>query len=534
MKRVKGILALLFLLFNFALGENGYLIKNYRIDIDISADNRYSVKESITADFQIPKRGIIRSIPSRYGSRDIGLKNIDVKGAPYSSKNFSTGVNLRIGDPNRTITGLKDYLISYSYNMGWDRIAQYDEVYYNLIGNEWDTSISRVEFLINLPENFDSSKVNFTVGSYGSTDSAPVKWEKTGNSIKGYTVRALRPGEALTLALALPEGYFQVYKPLALIKFLRMLTYFLSLLLPLLGGMLWYKYRNDSLVEPVEFYPPREMNPSQVGYYIDGSVDEKDITSLIFYWADKGYLDIEEEGENGLFSKKEYILNFKKNMEEKNSYEPYFFGALRAFATGNSLPISHLKNRFYQHIERTARLLRVDLAMGGSRLYTGESIFWGSIVKSSALLLIILPVIVYALETGTGVSAGLLEGVITLPFRFPLVIISIVSLLIIGGRIRKRTDEYSKILGEVRGFKQFLLTAEKDKLEMLIDENPSYFYNILPYTLVLGVSDKWADKFRDLVKEPPQWYHSTGGNLFTLALFMNAFNGTLSSLRGNM
>ncbi|MGL5542498.1 MAG: DUF2207 family protein, partial [Fusobacteriaceae bacterium] len=245
-------------------------------------------------------------------------------------------------------------------------------------------------------------------------------------------------------------------------------------------------------------------------------------------------LDIEEEGENGLFSKKEYILNFKKNMEEKNSYEPYFFGALRAFATGNSLPISHLKNRFYQHIERTARLLRVDLAMGGSRLYTGESIFWGSIVKSSALLLIILPVIVYALETGTGVSAGLLEGVITLPFRFPLVIISIVSLLIIGGRIRKRTDEYSKILGEVRGFKQFLLTAEKDKLEMLIDENPSYFYNILPYTLVLGVSDKWADKFRDLVKEPPQWYHSTGGNLFTLALFMNAFNGTLSSLRGNM
>ncbi|MGL4402634.1 MAG: DUF2207 family protein, partial [Fusobacteriaceae bacterium] len=224
----------------------------------------------------------------------------------------------------------------------------------------------------------------------------------------------------------------------------------------------------------------------------------------------------------------------KKNMEEKNSYEPYLFGALRAFATGNSLPLSHLKNRFYQHIERTARLLRMDLAMVGSRLYTGESMFWGSIVKSSALLLILLPVAVYALETGVGLSLGLVGGIIAMPFTFPVSIISIILLLIIGGRIKKRTDEYSKILGEVRGFKQFLLTAEKDKLEMLIDENPSYFYNILPYTLVLGVSDKWADKFRDLVKEPPVWYHSTGGNLFTLALFMSAFNGSLTSLRGNM
>lgn len=531
---MKNMFVIFLLVFTMGFAENGYLIKNYRIDIGITEKNDYLVKEEIVADFQIPKRGIIRSIPSRYGNRDIKLENIQVAGAPYSEKVFNTGVNLRIGDPNRTITGNKDYLISYRYSMGWDRISDYDEVYYNLIGNEWDTTIERVEFNVELPKKFDSSKINFTVGGYGSRTKAPVEWKVQGNSIVGYTTKSLKPGEALTLALPLPEGYFQVYKPILLIKFLKLLTYILSILFPILGLLLWYRYRNEPLVEPVEFYPPRDMNPAQVGYYIDGRVDEKDITSLIFYWADKGYLDIDEEGKDGLFSKKEYILRFKKNMEERNSYEPYLFNALRAFAYENSLPISSLKNRFYQHIERTARLLGVDLAMSGSKLYTKESIFWGGVVRASSLILLILPIIIYALEVGIGFSPQLLEGLITIPFRFPIVIIGVILLLIIGGRVKKRTEEYSKILGEVRGFKNFLVTAEKAKLEMLIDENPSYFYNILPYTLVLGVSDKWADKFKDLVKEPPQWYHSTSGNLFTMALFMSAFNGSLTSLRGGM
>ncbi|MGL6100684.1 MAG: DUF2207 domain-containing protein, partial [Fusobacteriaceae bacterium] len=90
------LIPLLFtLLFCNIFGANGYSIKNYKIEIDVTEDNRYSVRESIRANFEIPKRGIIRAIPSRYGSRDIKLRNIEVSGAPYSAKTFSTGVNLK-------------------------------------------------------------------------------------------------------------------------------------------------------------------------------------------------------------------------------------------------------------------------------------------------------------------------------------------------------------------------------------------------------------------------------------------------------
>ena len=72
--------------------------------------------------------------------------------------------------------------------------------------------------------------------------------------------------------------------------------------------------------------------------------------------------------------------------------------------------------------------------------------------------------------------------------------------------IARRTDYYTSELDNVLGFKEFLQAAEKDKLETLLAENPQYYYDILPYANVLGVSDIWEDKFKGLTMEPPSYY----------------------------
>lgn len=65
--------------------------------------------------------------------------------------------------------------------------------------------------------------------------------------------------------------------------------------------------------------------------------------------------------------------------------------------------------------------------------------------------------------------------------------------------IMKRKTKYGEeIIGKVKGFRNFLETAEKDKLEKLVLENPNYFYHILPYTYVLNISKKWMEKFEDI------------------------------------
>ena len=75
-------------------------------------------------------------------------------------------------------------------------------------------------------------------------------------------------------------------------------------------------------------------------------------------------------------------------------------------------------------------------------------------------------------------------------------------------------------------------TAEKDRLEMLVNDNPKYFYNILPYAYVLDVSDKWVNKFENIAIEPPEWY--SGHDVFTAATMWHAMDRTLSSAASAM
>ena len=59
----------------------------------------------------------------------------------------------------------------------------------------------------------------------------------------------------------------------------------------------------------------------------------------------------------------------------------------------------------------------------------------------------------------------------------------------------RKTDYGEEITTRIRGFKNYLEMAEKNKIEILVEENPNYFYDILPYAYVLNVSNKWIGKF---------------------------------------
>ena len=56
---------------------------------------------------------------------------------------------------------------------------------------------------------------------------------------------------------------------------------------------------------------------------------------------------------------------------------------------------------------------------------------------------------------------------------------------------------------------------------MLIHDDPSYFYRILPYAYVLNVSDTWSKKFENIVIEQPDWYVGNS-NLFNSYILTNS------------
>ena len=70
-------------------------------------------------------------------------------------------------------------------------------------------------------------------------------------------------------------------------------------------------------------------------------------------------------------------------------------------------------------------------------------------------------------------------------------LVCIVGILICRYYMPKRTAYGAEMYAKVNGFRRFLETAEKDQIEMIGNENPHYYYDILPY-MYARCSGSWS------------------------------------------
>ena len=254
---LKLVSSIFFLFCSLVFADNGYIIKEYTSDIKINEKNIYTVEENIKVNFREPRRGIYRVIPEYFNGREIKISNIKTNEKAHI-KDERKYIYIRLGDPTTYLKGVKNYKISFNQNLGWDRNKEYDEVYFNIIGNDWDTFIERVNFSIELPKPFNPDKINFTSGARGNrSDVAGIKYYIKGNTIIGHSTKVLAPSHSITLALPLEEGYFDVSPSISdyisgISKFLPFLLYGTILLIVFI---IHKKNKDDSeVIESVEFY----------------------------------------------------------------------------------------------------------------------------------------------------------------------------------------------------------------------------------------------------------------------------------------
>ena len=100
--------------------------------------------------------------------------------------------------------------------------------------------------------------------------------------------------------------------------------------------------------------------------------------------------------------------------------------------------------------------------------------------------------------------------------------------------MERRTDYGTEITGKVRGFRNYLMTAEKAQLEARVESDPEYYYRILPFTYVMGITDAWVKRFEGIVMEPPSWYRDDMNTAFDLYAFNHFVNDTISSAESAM
>lgn len=564
-----------------------YYYKRYNVDIDVAENETFSITEDMDAYFNVAKHGIIRHIPRKYTTtlsssttqRRTKLSNVAVNNE-YSLSTDSDNYDIKIGSASKTITGLTNYVIKYDYQVDTDKSNEYDEFYHNIV--EDSVPIENISFSVKMPKEFDISKIGFTSGSYGSK-SNDVIFYVDGNTIHGWHVGGLSSYGAVTIRIELPDGYYQG----AGIPYVWNQSYFNSVIVVLavllaITVVLWFIFgRNRRVVETVEFYPPDGVNSLDAGFIYRGHVVNRDVVSLLVYLAGKGYLKIAE-------TSKRLNRSFKiiklKDYDGEDENEKMFMDGM--FSDGKAEVLkSDLYDSFYSTVNKIIEnenkkenrqtifekgRAKINVIVGICAVVSlffpfvtasfdmGSTDFIGPLFSVVFMLLFFTPFF-YIIGKGgreqlasrifaSIIAIGMFLAMITSTIKvITSITIDVNPVYIVGALagfvcavvevvfmflMPKRTKYGAEMLGKVKGFRHFLETAEKSRINTLVAEDPEYFYKVLPYAYVLGVSDKWIKKFEDIAMTQPDWYESAG--TFAFIDFSNHFDESLHSMGSAM
>ena len=568
------LLTLLFLLPLPALAyEETFVIENYNVDISVDKARVHSVREELDLNYTYQSHGLVREIPLSSSQEPYKIVNVSASD-PFALENGANVLGIRLGDPDKFVYGHKGYVITYDMVYAKDGDSENDIVYVSPIGTEWGTYIAHADVTVTLPTDQIKSVAVYR-GSYGdSTDIG-------GAEIVGNTVRLsadrLNSHEGLTLYINLPEGTF-TDAPQSLTPVQDMLIFALILLAAAVMALTFWQWhkkgRDEHIVPTVEFYPPDGLNPAELAYVMNNRVGPSDISAMIFFWASKGYIRYTETEKNGFI-----LERLSPISPDRPNYEQAAFEALFAAGSDGKVTNKQIEDKYYDaaktaiiNAEESFRGSRA-LEDGGNRRISlllllavlAAPLFYGLLCLTSDPIEIALtsflglapPILAYVLtfrriqrKNSSGfmliLKAVFISALIALSCFIASIFmetrffgsvprclcITVLSSLgaMFAALVNRRTDYATRLIGRCTGFRNFLKTAEKPRIEALIGENPAYFFDTLPFAVVLGVTDVWAKKFEGLIKEPPNWYVGYGGNTFTPYVMTRTAMSTVTSL----
>lgn len=540
----------------FAKAENFY-INNYNVDIKVTQNNLLKITEDIDTYFTSSSHGIFRTIPlvndieradGSKGKTYAGITNLKVS-EQSTKENIEKQLKIKIGNPNEYIKGRHFYRLSYDYQLSGSNLKDKDEFYFNIIGDGWNTKINHVNFKITMPKEFLADNVGLSIGKYGTKgfkNGAYYKINPIDNTIVGSVYRTLNPHEALTIRIELPKGYFtnDISKE-------KQLCIFLIIVFTLASFVMWYIYGKDDKVIPVvNFYPPENLTSAQIGIAYRGEISLEDVTSLILYLATKGYIKIKNY-------EKSFSIELLKPYDGTDKAQSALIKALFKNSSKENIVTKkelETSRTFYKECIKIGKLLRKEkdklfyknslsfstsalplvsiLGLGLMLVFSLSNFNIGFCFEGGFLLLFPLlaivvisafcsssskkdvPTIIFicvwsAFFGGAPLIIYLSNYAINVVENLPIILFDILALIISSVclvNMPKRTRYGNTLLGNILGFKKFLETAEKRRIEELMLDNPMYCFDILPYAYILGIAHNWIKKIEDVVEFKPKWY----------------------------
>ncbi len=558
---------LLILLFTFlssfwVLAQDQEEILEYISDIEVLVDGSLRVKETITVNSlqNEIQRGIFRTFPviyrDKYNNRvQVGFEVQEVlkDGNPEPFEVLTEGDFriIRIGDPNVILDrGTYTYTIAYSTNRQIGFFEEYDELYWNVIGDSWAFPIRKATARIKLPTGAEILQYAAYSGPLGSTGCDCDIRQEGGETLVVTLNGSLDPREALTVAVAWPKGI--VDAPTAMDRSRQFFGDNLGILIMFLGLLVgfgyylfaWNKVGRDPKKGGIypQFETPKGLDAAATRYIYHMGFDQTAFTAAMIQLATKGIIKIVEE------KRGRYILQLlTKEEESMDQMERSVVNAL--FPAENTVITldqkEHLKiggalKAVQDHLNSTYQ--KGYFQLNYLWLVPGVLIFIATAILSlkatfplrfeEERVFLIMTIIItlllsgvvsnlfikiYELQQGERVKAFTLIGSLVsiavflavpvfLYFNFGVKFeYGLLGLFMILGVInyiffylmKAPTVKGREIMDEIEGFRMYLNAAEKPQIQQMNPPGltPELFEKYLPYALALGVGEAWGKSF---------------------------------------
>ena len=543
-------------------------VEQYDVHMRVREDRKIEVSERIQVQFLDDDLTMFyRSLPTD-GAR---YENIEARCEGNADFYFYVADNEE-GGPfidvncvgNADLGRVWTYEITYLMEQGAN--TEKDGMIIDVVGFGWMIPLNNVKVTVEFPEKPKSTQIYTDVFGTGNGNNVTETWlNETTLLLQAQRLNLVDSGKydervagGITLQFTLPKGVLANYHATCIftqdmwkVALAVGIVIILSLLVAIFTGS------KRELVTVVNLSPPKGMDPMKMGKWIDGTVNNEDITSMIYYFADKGYLKIDFTDQDD----PELIATCEELPEKATAYEKTLFDGLFKDAkwgedSRRAVKVSGLAGKFYEasqiakkQVPNTPPVYEkksfcaylcgpilglligvilpfiVSLRIGGRYYYLlgvaflaplAINAFLGYVVESyrykwkpkKRRFFYVLEAVIALLFSALFIGA-MAEHVMTGYEKALLCIGVFMAAFITSGKL-SRAEEYLKDLEDILGFKEFIVVTEEDKIKVMLEENPELYYHVLPYAQVLGVTDEWEGKFKNILIEPPSWYYSSG------------------------
>lgn len=524
---------------------------------------------------------------------DVTLDGEDVK---YITEGVSRGVRIKIGSSNSDVPkGLHTYKIEYTTERQMFFEEDYNELYWNLIGSGWNFDIEECSARIYFPKGTEilEDDIKAYVGAYGDTEeSDDVYWYVNEDESCVYfnVFREIPSLNAFTILVRSEKG--TIAEPTLGQKFRWFIqdnAMFVFILIGMIGlgiwqFFIWKKHGKDpekNVIIP-KYYPPEGMNVGDVKYVDTMGKTDRILEATFISLATKGFLKFDKGSEKNsvmtvekTYSKnpdeyKDELSEFERDVyrsigsKEKLGYTPSLYDILQRLKKRISKKLSEKYDdkMFFKNIKYSviSIVVSVILFVVGAIVGTISNPYITSygienIMTILAIAFIFFMVIFLCKDLIKAKSNRLISFIFILIWGVPFLIFGIAmslevirsfmesifqAFIIVGivlqnylfiKWIPRYTQEGMRIKEDIDGFKMFINVAKDDDFK---DKTPEMFDKYFAYAYVLGLENKWASKFEDILKQAdyiPTWCstYMFDDGVFNCPAFTSSFSSTFSS-----